>query len=158
MKSVVVGVCAAACLSGCMMEPYHNENIPSKSSPVVVQGWALSGGATVYAQCRPYLSSGAWTPITTFTSLSSSFVLNGSNLYPVTGSMTIPAGCWFQWHPSQASAELSFYQPLNGGSSTYRMFDQTGRKCVFDAVGKGKDPINSALDCKPLDSVIVSAP
>ena len=139
------------------MEPYHNEMLPSKATSVVVQAWALGPGATVEAECRPYLGQ-SWTHLTTFTALTSSFALNGSNLYPVTGSMTIPSACWNQWHPTQASAEIRLYQTVNSQPQYFQMFDATGRKCVFDAVGKGKEPINTALNCQPLASVVISAP
>ena len=158
MKSAAIAVLGSALLSACAMEPYHNEMLPSKTTPVVVQAWALGPGATVEAECRPYLSGGSWTHLSTFTALTSSLVLNGASLYPVTGSMTIPSACWFQWHPNQASVEVRLYQIVNGQPQYFQMFDAAGRKCVFDAVGKGKEPINTALNCQPMPIIVISAP
>lgn len=157
MRSAVVGLLFSVGLSACAMEPYHNEFLQSKTTPVVVHAWALGAGATVYAECRPYLGT-TWFPVTSFTSLTSSFTLNTATLFPITGSMTIPASCWTQWHPSQASADIRFYQKVNGQPQYYQLFDAAGRKCVFDAVGKGQEPINTALACNPLTAITISAP
>jgi len=160
MQSRTIAVLFALVSSACVTDPYHNQFLPSKASSVAVQGFALSASTDVFAQCRPYLSSGAWTNIKKFTSSTSAINVGGDNVYSISGSMLVPSNCWLQWHPSQATTEIRFYQNTTNGTATYQMYDKAGRQCVYANIGDGKGAIASGLDsnCHPLGSIYIHAP
>lgn len=142
-------------LSACVTDPYHNQVLPSRSTPVSVQAWTAVANKPLQIQCRPYFLGGSWTTITTLTSgTTPTFTPEQGDLYLITGSIVIPTSCWFAWH-SQHTTELRFMGGpyTSGGSpSPFSVYDHAGVDCLVDKFFDGESYIDMMSACRLKDS------
>lgn len=135
---------------GCVTSPYHNQVIASPSTPVKVQAFTVMKESPIEVQCRPYLTAGAWTTITTLTSSGTAITAPQGDLYSAHGSIVVPMPCWFHWH-SQYTTELRFMggpYTDTGTKQPLAVYDQEGVSCVGEAFSDGVDYATMTNDCR----------
>jgi hypothetical protein len=151
MRSMLIATLVALALSACVTDPYHNKVVPSRSSSVQIQAWTVVANKPFQVQCRPYLSGGAWTTVTTLMSGSTpSFTPEQGDLYVINGNMVVPNACWYHWH-SQYTTELRFLGgPYTGSGSPqpFSVYDKDGVDCLIDRFFDGESYVDMMDACR----------
>ncbi len=112
----VFGVLGAALgISSCVYGPFYDDEIPSTTSQVTFNMFALNPGATVTAECANHYSG--FTQFGSKVASNTATTINGESIYSAQLKKVIPASCW-DYGFGKPVTYLRFREQMSSGQRT----------------------------------------
>jgi hypothetical protein len=144
MRHFIVSLGCGLGAAGCTYGPFQDDTIPSTTTTVTFNMYALSAGDLMTAECATHYS-----PFVQFGSKvasSTPIELNGDSIYEATLKKKIPASCW-DYCCDRPVTFLRFYQRHGDRKDLTYVFDRSDIGCVNDALADGETPQVAGMNC-----------
>ena len=134
--------CLSITAGACMLTPYHNQELPSRSSSLSFSFYPTTPDTPITLECAPGLIGDPYTLVFTIQSSDEPWDYQGDTLYPTSTSRILPDSCWRMVHGRYATR----LRPKQNGSSMM-VYDQDGHNCLGQRLGEGEGPVSAGYEC-----------